>query len=349
MSQSQIQDSIQIAGDQMRHPPYHLRTNKAVDRLLLADIVRKVGKLKRKYEKFTYHSLAGPFLEDLRVMDHFFPEMSLISLESNLQTYKRQEFHRFNSRLNLKSKTLSDFLKQEYQPGLVDIFWLDYTDLTVAHLEEFQDVLKRVPPMSIVRITLRAEPQVDIDLLKSHVPEEYLQQMEAEFERKFRNEFVKFLPHSVETGAFIKAKAFARMVQLMVRRAASDALDFSGSKVDFLPIQSTCYDDNTYMLSVTGVVYPRSEKTKTRKLFESVRYADFDWNEPNVIDIPSLSMKERLFLERLLPIPSEKNSGEELFNALGYMIDNGVNRSTKQLEHYADCHRDYPNFVRILI
>jgi hypothetical protein len=103
------------------------------------------------------------------------------------------------------------------------------------------------------------------------------------------------------------------------------------------------------MLSVTGVVYPRTEKTKTKKMFESVRFADFDWNEPYPIDIPSLSVKERLFLERFLPIAPEKDAGEELFKALGYMIDNSEKRSKQQLSHYADYHREYPNFICILI
>src|SRR5690606_21298891 len=124
----------------MRHPPYHLRTNKAVDRLLLVDILRHANKSRKRYGKFTYHSLAGPFLEDLRVIDHFFPEMNLISLEGNGQTFKRQEFHQFSSRVTLKLRTLADFLIHDYQPGIIDVFWLDYTDLKPSHFEEFQTV-----------------------------------------------------------------------------------------------------------------------------------------------------------------------------------------------------------------
>ena len=51
----------------MRHPPYHLRTNKAVDRLLLVELLRV---LEANGGPFSYYSLGGPFLEDLRVMDH---------------------------------------------------------------------------------------------------------------------------------------------------------------------------------------------------------------------------------------------------------------------------------------
>src|SRR5437016_2552014 len=104
----------------MKHPPYHLRINKAVDRLLLVNVLRPLN----PDSEFTYYSLAGPFLEDLRVMDHYFPKMNLVSLELDPQTCKRQEFHRFTSRIQLKEITMGSFLSDEYEPGATDVFWL---------------------------------------------------------------------------------------------------------------------------------------------------------------------------------------------------------------------------------
>jgi hypothetical protein len=332
----------------MKHPPYHLRTNKAVDRLLFVDILRHANPPGQSFRDFRYISLSGPFLEDLRVMDHFFPEMQLISLEKSQQTYKRQLFHKFNSSLDVRWRTLSDFLIHDYQPGIIDVFWLDFTDLSYTRFEEFQSVLTKVPPGSIVRITLRAEPEIDIRTLTEQLPEEYLARMRNELERKFRDEFVKVLSHATVTGAFINPPEFARMVQLMIKRTASIALDYSGSKVDYLPIQSACYNDGTFMLSVTGIVYPRRQKRKTQKTFEKVKFVDFDWGKPVSIDIPALSMKERLFLEHMLPVAPGQIVGEELLQALGYMIDDGKRKTIQQLAHYADYCRDYPNFVRIL-
>ncbi len=330
----------------MKHPPYHLRTNKAVDRLLLAEIIRALGP---NYEEFTYYSLAGPFLEDLRVIDHFFPEIRIVSLESNEQTFKRQEFNRFSSRIELLHTTLADFLIHLYSPGTRDIFWLDYTDLKYQRFDEFQHVLKLVPPGSVIRITLRAEPEIDLDSLEDKLSEEELRRVREEIEKTFTEEFDKVLPHSSENSAFLKPTKFARMVQLMVRRAASTALDTTGNTVDYLPVQSTYYNDNTQMISVTGIVCLRTEMERTREKLKSVRRVDFDWGEPHRIDIPALSVKERLHLERHLPVASNQDAGEVLWQALQYMIDQSVNRSKRQLAHYADCHREYPNFIRISI
>lgn len=327
----------------MKHPPYHLRPNKAIDRLTFVDILRAFGP---EYAQFTYYSLAGPFLEDLRVMDYFFPDMQLISLESNFQTFKRQEFHKFSSRIILLNTSLGDFLSAEYEPGNKDIFWLDYTDLKYIRFEEFQVVLKKVPSGSVVRITLRAEPEIDLGQLKGRLPDEALAEVQAELEKTFEDEFYKVLPHPA-SGAFATPKEFARMVQLMVQRAASTALDTAGSKRDFLPVQSTRYNDQTQMLSVTGIVCDRNEITATREQLKSVRFTNFDWSEPTEINIPALSVKERLLLERHLPCPSDKDAGDILFEELQYKIHDSEKASKRQLSHYADYHRDYPNFVRI--
>ena len=329
----------------MKHPPYHLRTNKAVDRLLLANILLELG---GKCKNYRYYSLAGPFLEDLRVMDHFLPDMKLVSLETDSQTYKRQDFHKFNSVIVLLKKDLRGFVVNDYQPeeNTKDVFWLDYTDLTYARFQEFQLVLKMVPPGSVVRITLRAQRELDVDDLKDYLPSDTLEALKSGIENRFTAEFEKILPPDAP-GAFATPKEFAHMVQHMVRYTASDALDTTGNPVDFLPVQSTRYNDNTQMLSITGVVCLRDQIASIKDELKSITYANFDWHEPDLINIPALSMKERLWLEKHLPVEAGKDAGEELYALLGYMIDSSEKTSKQQLAHYADYCRFYPNFVRI--
>lgn len=332
----------------MKHPPYHLRTNKAVDRLLLVEILRE---LRPDYNESTYYSLAGPFLEDLRVMDHFFPEMRLVSLESNKQTFMRQQFNQFCSRLELENITLADFLTHNYTPHEGDIFWLDYTDLKYERFNEFQRLLTQILPKSVVRITLRAEPEIDIASLEDRLPDEELVRLRTELKKTFKDEFDKVLPHDEEliSSAFEKPTKFARLIQLMVQRAASQALDIAGSEVDYLPLQSTRYSDNTQMISVTGIVCLRTEIEGVRTQLRSIRFVNFDWDEPDRIDVPVLSVKERLHLEHHLPVQDNQDAGELMYRVLKYKIESSAKRTKQQLAHYAECHREYPNFVRISI
>jgi hypothetical protein len=328
----------------MRHPAYHLRTNKAVDRLLLVDVLRAL----EADERFTYYSLSGPFLEDIRIMDHFFPAMRLVSLERDDDTFQRQVFHQFSSRIVLHRPKLGRFLTNDYEPGNQDVFWLDYTGLEYALFEEFEAVLKAVPNGSVVRITLRASPKLDLRLIDRRVSATVLAALREQIEKDFESEFGKILPHSA-AGALASLDNFARMVQLMVRLTASRALDFVGSDREFLVVQSTRYNDGTQMVSVTGIVCGRAEVNEVRQLLNNVRFADFDWKNPVEINVPALSAKERLGLERYLPLPVGTDAGVELQARLGYKIDFTDSTSRRKLAQYADFHREYPQFVRVAL
>lgn len=78
----------------MSHPPYHLRHNKAVDRFLFIDLISKINEVSNgAIASYTYHSLGGPFLEDFKLMHHYFPLINMVCIEKDLETHKRQKFN----------------------------------------------------------------------------------------------------------------------------------------------------------------------------------------------------------------------------------------------------------------
>ena len=351
MDQDRLSEELEESEEWMKHPPYHLRTNKAVDRLLLVDLLRE---LRPNFERCTYYSLGGPFLEDLRVMNHFFPAMRLVSFEKSEHTLRRQEFHRFDRLTELRLLPINDFVNRDYdpesdsnyQPGDIDVFWLDYTGLEYSYFGLFETLLTKVPTGSVVRITLRAEPEINYRSLKDRLPEPILSSVREQVERQFEETYGPVLPSSA-AGALATGRNYARMVQSMVQRAAAIALDDSGSDRNFLPVQSARYDDNTQMLSVTGIVVAKGEEGEMRQRLDRVRLKDFDWNEPAEIDIPALSAKERLILEPHLPVDEgEADPGGVLCRILNYNIHDTLPNSRRQLAQYAAYYREYPNFVR---
>lgn len=281
-------------------------------------------------------------------MDHFFPAMRLVSFERDTDTFNRQSFHQFSSRVTLHPRSLADFVTNDYEPGEKDVFWLDYTALTYSLLEEFEAVLKAVPNGSVVRITLQSSPKLDANYLRGRVTDSVLAELKKQIEDDFEKEFEKLLPYKA-AGALASAVEFARMVQLMVQMAASRALDQSAGQRSYQVVQTTRYNDGTPMLSVTGVVCGEIEIPRVRDLLSGVRFVDFDWRDPVEINVPALSAKERLALERYLPLPSGSDAGEELYPRLGYKIDNTVSSSKRKLAQYADFHREYPQFVRVAL
>lgn len=340
---------LNIEDNNMRHPPYHLRINKSVDRLLLVDIMRA---LEITGQNVSYYSLAGPFLEDLRVMDHFFPEIKLFSLETSQETYKRQEFHRFNRRISLIHKPLNEFLSKEYEAGEIDVFWLDYTDWKYSTIEDFQYILRKVAPGSVIRLTVRAEPYLDASHLNKHgVSDDEIKRLKEELKKNFINEFDKVLPEPFDYDSLFKFSGIAKSIQNIIQHAASKALDFVGSKTDYMHIHSTRYNDHTQMLTITGVVYERNSENDIRKKLNKLHFfkprQNGMWADPSEINVPALSIKERLLLESILPIPPDEDKGELLYKTLKYKIGDTDKNTKKQLAQYADYHRDYPNFVRM--
>jgi hypothetical protein len=328
-----------------KHPPYHLRLNKAVDRQLLIDILRVHS---QAHEKFKYHSLGGPLLEDLRIIDHFFPGIELTSLESDVETHKRQMFHQFSSNLKLINKELSQYLTNDYEPDEGDVFWLDFTKLDLRMFQIFEATLKKLAQNSILKITLHAEPPFDVSDIESKLDQGTVKNLKEVLQKEFYEKFGAVLPHP-EPNIFAESNNFQNVVQKMIHRAASRALEQPGSEVVFLPLQSTYYCDQVQMISITGTICPKSGQSETKDRFASIGFADFGWGEPRKIDIPALSLKERLHLEKHLPPQRLADSGQLLLDCLGYSIDDSKKTSKDKLEQYATYYREYPNFIKAMI
>lgn len=126
----------------MKHPPYHLRVNKAVDRFLLVEILN-ILKKHCDISNYTYYGFGGPFLEDCRLINAHCPEIKIVSIEKNEQTFKRQQFHCFSKILDLQHDDFASFLANFSSTG-GEIFWLDYTDLKFGHFDDFMSTLEKV-------------------------------------------------------------------------------------------------------------------------------------------------------------------------------------------------------------
>jgi hypothetical protein len=325
----------------MKHPPYHLRPNKAVDRFLLIETLQRL----RRYFDFSqcsYIGLGGPFLEDFRLISQHFPEMALVSIEKSEQTHKRQVFHRPSKRVVLQRQDFSSFLSRYSTTG-TDIFWLDYTDLKYSCFGEFMRVLSLIGERGVVKVTLRAEPAVNPKRLESLFETKEAEKRIEAYAEDFRAQFSEVLPADFSAADFRDIK-FVELLQKMVRIAAQKALPDATGRA-FQIVNSTFYSDQTQMFNLTGVVCATSETNQVRRMFRGWKHSNLDWSAPERIDVPVLSMKERLLLDGHLPCRGVKR----LAQRLGYNIDEGREKSLRQLEQYVDFYRYYPQFAKIFV
>jgi len=298
--------------------------------LTLIDAIRLVTR-PRELNKYTYYSLGGPTLEDFRLIYEFYPEVKMVCIERNEQTYRRQKFHLpcRSRRLKLVNTAFSSFLTHYEARDERSIFWLDYTDLEFSNFDDFMELLGKVGSNSIVKITLRSNP-VD-----------YKQEKQAE---EFKKKFSAMLPGASEPLPS-RLDGFATLVQKMLQIASQTALS-SAMPLMFLPISSFYYIDAVGIFTLTGIVCNRVDEVSIRKVFKKWQFANLEWDPPKEINVPDLSTKERLHLQRHLPHAG--NAGKALRRALGYLIDENKGRTEDQLQQYANFHRYFPYFIKAI-
>lgn len=312
----------------MRQPAYHLRPNKAVDRLTLIEVIRLFTK-KTDLSRYTYYSLGGPTLEDFRLIYEFYPEVRMVCIERDEQIHRRQRFHLpcRSNRLRLVHESFNSFLTHYEAKDEGSIFWLDYTGLQFTHFEDFMELLGKVGSSSIVKITLRSNP-------RDYETEEQVE--------KFKKKFSAILPDHSEPLP-TRLDGFATLLQKMLQIASQRALP-SAMPLMFLPISSFYYMDGVGIFTLTGIVCDRNDEASIRNLFRKLRFVNLNWGEPTKIDVPNLSTKERIHLQRHLPRAG--NAGKALTRALGYLINGNRDETELQLQQYADFHRYFPYFIK---
>ncbi|MBA4371668.1 MAG: hypothetical protein C0402_02270 [Thermodesulfovibrio sp.] len=332
----------------MKHPPYHLRINKSVDRFLLVEIL---DKLRQRFSlsEFTYYGFGGPYLEDCRLLHEYCCEMKLVSIENDIETFKRQEFHRFSNKNKLhlvfNKRGVDGFLTQDFVSRGKEVFWLDYINNDFKRFVEFMDVLRKVGEYSIVKITLPARVKNNpFGRLVS--TDKQLNTDQSEFIDNFNSKYRDVLPARLDNGEYFYRDKFVELIPIMTKIAAEKALPTSGGVV-FRCLNIAHYDDGTPMLSITGITCPIDKVDEIDALFVNWKFKSFSWSPIHKIDVPFLSIKEILKLESYLPTDPE--DGKKTAATLGYIIDKDYRTSLEKLCQYEYFHKYYPRFIRASI
>ena len=311
----------------MRHPPYHLRANKAVDR---AALVEAIGILANgeSLGNYTYYGMGGPFLEDHRLLYSAYPQLRLVSIEEDEQTFQRQHFHRpcSDETLELRHQDFRSFLRTYGSTDQKSIVWADYTDLQYEHVDNFVVLLQTLPSGSMVKTTLKCQASSCLN---------------DKAKKRFRRQFGKVLA----TSATIPAQElqFAGMLQGMMKVAAQQALRGIGDR-EFQPVSAIYYRDSVGMYTLTGVLCSSEERPALKERFAGWQFANLDWEMPLHVDVPELTTKERHYLQSLLPCAND--AGTALQRHLGYWIDDEEAKSVAKLDQWALYHRYAATFVR---
>lgn len=327
----------------MRHPPYQLRTNKAIDRFLLIECASKLLHDGILSHRSSYYGFGGPTLEDLKIVNYFYPNFKITSIEKNEETYKRQLFHRFNNKINIIRENFSNYLNSDFNPSDSDIIWVDYTDCKKQRIDDFCKILELLNSGSLVKITIRAAPTQDIRAGKGLLDPKLQNLLQESQFANFSQSYDEYIPHGATLDDMMPDK-FPILLLAMFQIACEKTLQ-SGCGKRFAIISSTKYNDQTAMLSLTGIITDERLDKRITKSIKSIPHANQSWERPKIIDVPTLSIKEIHKLESILP--QNNPTGKSLLKKLGYYIDSNKNKSLEALKLYSYFHRYYPVFIKM--
>lgn len=306
-------------------PPYHLRTNKMIERQLFVELLHLLdNRLPAKIGEHIYVGLGGPYLEDFNLIHAIFESSRMISLEIDESVITRQRINRPHSAVTLTSQSTTDF-SETFEFGEKPlIVWFDYTKPEwEKQISECCKLLQRLPAMSVLKVTLSGGIEKPKAL--------------AKLSRAF-----------AISGPFSERDVYRDNIcgtlYSVLRRAIAISIPDS-EELCVRSLASYYYDEGTPILTVTMIVGPLDdiESLLSEPHLASWRFADINWRGPKQINVPNFGIRERLAVDQLLPALS----AEEILDHLQLRLALTPAESAKQMENYLEFYRQVPQFARI--
>lgn len=329
--------------------PYHLRPHKAVDRRLFIDLLNRCERW-RPLIRDAYLSMGAYPLEDHKLVHRMLGITRLIAFDSDANIVARQRFNRpvdsFRAIQKKSGELIADLdqVLREAECGDPEglIVWLDYTSPKQLgeQVREFEALLDKVKEGDIVRVTVNAHLPALGDSKGpdgKNIPSD---QLRANRFQKLKERIGDYLASDAKASDMTPDRLPVLIAQAF-GKAAAKAFPVSGENA-FAPLSVVRYSDGTQMLSMTGMVIPRTKKTDLRNKLDIRSYPFFsdEWKDVHFLEVPDLTLRERLFLERAASTSNCDEVAESLGFAFSDEMDVGI-----FLSNYKEFYRFYPTLL----
>lgn len=314
----------------MRIPAYHLRLNKMVERLLFLELLHRLdGCLPATIEDHTYVGLGGPYLEDFNLVHGTFGNHEMISLEVHDWVITRQQLNQPHSAVELRRQTTEEFVESFIPEEKRYVVWFDYSKPDWdQQIYECCELVRKLPPLSIFKVTFSG-------LVRKETLEETADRLSEMFA-----DYGPFDPQDV------RATKISQTLYSILRRALARAIPDT-EEMTVKSLASYRYDDGTPILTVTMTAGPKAhiDDTVRNARLKSWRFSDINWRGPKEIALPSLGLREKLAIDRLLPAADS----QAILDTLGLRLAERRRDSRKQMENYLQFYRHVPQFLRVTV
>ncbi len=322
--------------------PYQLRPNKAIERLIFIDLLRRLDStIDFESSRYSYWGFGGPQMEDFRLLHENFPLMQMTSIEEDSSVHKRQIFNGPHTNVSYENLSSGNFI-EAFEPQNPCIVWLDYVRPSErpAQIAEYQSLLRRIDSEAIIKITVNASAS-------SQRKEPGIEDIhQARFEA-FHRDFGRFFDARRPLAKGRMVTDLYPLTLLQVIEGATTEVMANRRGWRFLPLGSALYADGQQMLTVTGFLGPRERAAEIIGSKRLLRWQFLRklWSDPVEIDIPEFTLRERLRINQMLP-KRRANPGF-IERKLGFSIAGEEVESHRLLNSYIRFHRYFPHFARI--
>jgi len=292
---------------------YHLRVNKYIDRQLFLESLALLGRA-MPLAGYGYVSMAGPYLEDCRILHQATCISRMYSFESNFNVLLRQDLNRpfgfVNCNYQTSGKVVAEFESIRAQLNADTgntVVWLDYASPSArqSQLQELSTLVPQLVNGDIVRITMNAHrPTLGENVEFEKMPEESRPATLADWRHaKLKAQLGAYLPDDRDDSEFMTTKQeFFRTIIRAIKNVVIGRLEARPELLAF-PVLSTAYDDQHGMVTVTFVVIPLCDLAS---FANSIRWHEWkfnpgpEWDGYVEVNVPHLSLSERQYLHRMI-------------------------------------------------
>jgi hypothetical protein len=319
---------------------YHLRPNKAVERSLFLDLLGRIGRTSFNISDYQYIGFGGPFMEDFKAIHAATRISNMVCIERDPVVQARQKFNCPLSCVKFVLQNSSTYI-DDFSSEFPTIVWLDFTSPgeLKQQLDDTAKLVNKLAHCDIFKVTLNASVAALREQTAGLSENELVTLRRQEFEARVGAD----RPLTITDGDF-KPNKFPTLLLQAVHLAAKRGVNASTLVIQ--PLTAFVYSDGTPMLTATGIVLDPA-KTDVLAFPQSSRLSHWPlssigWQYPLEIDLPVLSMRERLALESLQP----NGTVAQAKQLLGPLIaPEGI--PPKAVRSFGTYYRIYPEFARI--
>lgn len=308
---------------------YRLRPRKNVERKLIVDLLSGVGGSVH-FPCYAYVGLGSFWFDDFILFHKQLRIENMYSIEYPKYA-DRAEFNKPLRCIQVVPGETTMVLPDLPWTSNRAIAWLDYTSgLDGPVFDDVRVVTEECLSGSVLLVTLNAHHR-QLDNVDSG----------SGTDRAARfNVLSELAGDSLPLGAsegMVTRRHFPEIVAQTVLNFIHHSVVAAGRSMDFLPLISIQYADGAPMVTVGGAIGNTTDLAPFSSASGAEDWEMFNRRPPFEIEVPELTMREKLALDRHLPSPSGPDP-ESVASDLGFHFEEST------LRQYERFYRYYPSF-----